>query len=242
MKTEMISNRLPENLKKKKKMRIREAKSFCKERRKIKKRRKVVLDMINGNKVYFALPGKDLKKHYYDMSPVIENKFEDYPFEKIWDDMVNISIILGDDLFKKVLVILYRMAYLIDYDIVDGLVRFNPNDEIKNTIFMVQKEIDKNKLDYNFEEMLTFIDLLSWNEDMRYNYKKIKKKRGRVKCIYGIMRVTATYRDFYLSIVNGKKIDIRPLYELTQAFVRGHGMVDWKEDDLFNYLSQYLIK
>ncbi len=236
MRTKRIYS-LPKELRKKKILRIKEAKKF--DRRHGLKINHI--DTVNGLDAFFITPGSDKKRFYYDMAPGIGNKFDEYQFKDIWNDMFNICILLDDDLYKKLMVILYRMAYLVDFNIVDKKVRFSPPEEILCEIECIQKEIDRNKKNYNIIELLYFIDLLSWNEDMRY-YKYESKRPGRINCIYGIIAVTAIYRDFYLSIINedNKQINITDLFDLTQQFIHGRGMITCSDKFLLKLLEDEL--
>ena len=237
MQTKIIRG-LPEDLKIKKMLRINEAKNF-------KRNNTIthnVIDNVNGLEVFFDTPGKDMNKFYYDMAPGVGEQFYRYSFKDIWNDMFNICINICEDSYKKLLVILYRMAYLIDFEVKNEKVRFNPPAEIKNEIAIIQEEIDKQNKKYNVLELLYFIDLLAWNEDVRY-YQDNNKKPGRINCIYGIITVVSICKDFYDSVLNHSKntsVDINSFLELTQQFIHGRGMISCSDKDLLKILSPYL--
>ena len=64
-----------------------------------------------------------------------------------------------------------------DCTIVNEKVRYEPKGEVLETIKNIQNEIDKKGYDFKVLEFLNFIDILSWNEDVKYQQIAVLKKR-----------------------------------------------------------------
>lgn len=162
--------------------RIKEAIAF--EGGTIKKPKKHLISSLpNGKEAYFFKPGKEtLRKtpNVYDMTPNVGvngiSDTESWAFEKIWEYLIKISI-LSQSTFKKVLVLLYRNCFLIDHqENKKGNIRYLPSKEIHNYIDNIENFVLKDGFKDRFKtteigllEYLHFIDLLGWNEDVKYH-------------------------------------------------------------------------
>ena len=150
-------------------------------------KRHLISALPNGKESYFLKHGKETQRaipNIHDMFPNVGsgNKSETggYTFEIIWEYLIKISII-NQLTFKKVLVLLYRLCFLLDHqEIKEGKIRYSPSDNILNYITKIDFAIkegfkDKFKKDViGLLEFLHFIDLLGWNEDVKYHTKNSK--------------------------------------------------------------------
>ena len=81
---------------------------------------KYVVDVLpDTTEVLFYKPGKEYfrkKPNKNDMSPNVGNLFTKYAFADIWKLLCELKNTISDDNYKKLSVILYRVAYLLDYE------------------------------------------------------------------------------------------------------------------------------
>jgi hypothetical protein len=168
----------------------------------------LITSLPNGKEAYFFKPGKEtLRKvpNVYDMSPNVGangiSETEGWAFEKIWEYLIKISII-SQSTFKKVLVLLYRNCFLLDHrEIEKGKFRYLPSKEISDYINNIESFVLKDGFVDKFKtteigllEYLYFIDLIGWNEDVKYHivegqpdFIKYDKKVGRVNTILSVI-------------------------------------------------------
>lgn len=188
----------------------------------IKNRKKHLISSLpNGKESYFLKPGKEtLRKvpNVYDMLPNVGvngiSETESWAFEKIWEYLLKISII-SQSTFKKVLVLLYRNCFLLDHqEIKKGKFRYLPSKEISDYINNIEKFVLKDGFRDKFKtkeiglfEFLHFVDLLAWNEDVKYHivngqpdFVKYDKKVGRINTILTIINVPLMINDFILKL------------------------------------------
>ena len=240
----------PEDVKNKREMRIKEAIKFeigTKEQPKIH-----MIGELNNNKVYFAKPGKEYfrakKRNENDMTPYVGNLYDRYSFGDIWKDMLNLSIRISKESYKQLNVLLYRLAYLMDCTIVDNKVRYEPTGEVAATIEKIQKEIDSKGYDFKVLEFLNFIDILSWNEDVKYQAtcEFNKYKVGRINTVLSIILIPLIFEEFVENIIEKKDylrdLDYSSLIEVAQNFSRTRGVHPMSNKKLVEYLQPYLCK
>lgn len=180
----------------------------------------LIFTLPNGKESYFLKPGKETQRaipNIHDMFPNVgrgnKSETEGYTFEIIWEYLIKISII-NQLTFKKVLVLLYRLCFLLDHqEIEEGKIRYSPSDNILNYITKIDFAIkegfkDKFKKDViGLLEFLHFIDLLGWNEDVKYHTKNSrpyfetgKNKIGRVNTILSVISVPIMISKFILKL------------------------------------------
>lgn len=250
----------------KRKKRIIEAIKF--ESGTIEKPKKCLISILpNGKEVYFLKPGKETERkipNIHDMFPNvgINNKSETdrFNFEIIWEYLVKISII-NQITFKKVLVLLYRLCFFIDHqEDNQGLIRYSPSKELLDYISKIDfaiKEGFKDKFKINeigLMEYLSFIDLLGWNEDVKYhvvnskpNFQNVNKKNtGRVNTIKSIISVPLMINDFLSNIIENvnciEKINVRLILSTMQKLSKSRGICVLSHTQLQIYLNPYLEK
>ena len=250
MQTTHIVKGMPKDIKEKRILRIKEAMNFPLGS-KLEPTHNVI-DKINGIEIYFDKPGKEFfrngeNKNINDMTPGVGDYYPKYAFKDIWKDLLNISIQLPEDSYKKLYVIIYRLAYMLDCTVNEDKVRFNPSKEIKKEIDNIQNEIDKRKIDFKVLEFLYFLDLIGWNEDVKYqsslNFENVKK--GRINNILSMISVPLLFKKFIDDIINNKdnleNIDYTDLIDIAQAFSRTRGVSPISNKLLIKHLEPYLI-
>lgn len=238
----------PEDARKKREMRIKEAINFpvgTKEEPKIH-----IIGEVNNNKIYFLKPGKEFfrksNKNINDMTPCVGDLYEKYSFRDIWRDMLNLSVRISEDSYKQLNVLLYRLAYLIDCTVVNEKVRYEPKGEVLEIIKNIQKEIDSKHYDFKVLEFLNFIDVLSWNEDVKYqaNCEFENFKVGRINTILSVISVPLIFKEFVDKIIENKdsleNLDYSILVDVAQNFSRARGVHTISNKELIKYLKPYL--
>jgi len=175
------SKRDGSELRAKRVIRIREAVAFPSGTLAERKRSEIAT-LPNGNISYFDKPGKETarqKPNIFDMYPNVgtdtDEHFDNWAFEKIWEYLVKISII-QQDTFKKALVLLYRLGYFYDHVNDGGKIRYQPNKDVLACINCIENYVLKAGFKENFGtsevellDFLHFVDLLAWNEDVKYH-------------------------------------------------------------------------
>jgi hypothetical protein len=219
----------------------------------------------NGKEAYFLKPGKEtLRKepNIYDMSPNVsangESLTKDWTFEKVWEYLIKISIIHYST-FKKVLVLLYRLCFFLDHkEDVNGNLRFNPSPEVLNYINNIEDFVLKDGFRDKFRteeigllEFLYFVDLLGWNEDVKYHiidgkpdFHKRGAKVGRVNTILSIISAPLLISGFIVDVIyktqtNGV-INVKLITQTIQMFSKSRGICVLTNKELLKKLSPYL--
>ncbi len=232
----------------------------------IKKPKKHLISSLpNGKEAYFLKPGKEtLRKvpNIHDMSPNVGangiSETEGWAFEKIWEYLIKISII-HQATFKKVLVLLYRLCFFIDHkENEKGKLRYTPSQEILNYINNIENFVLKDGFRDKFKskeigllEYLHFIDLLGWNEDVKYHivnkepdFKKYHPKVGRVNTILSVISAPLLISNFILDIIhkteNKGVIDVKLITQTIQMFSKSRGICVLTNKELLKQLQPYL--
>jgi len=243
--------------------RIEEAISF--EGGTIEYRKKHLISSLpNAKEVYFLKPGKETlraKPNLFDMAPHVgangESETSNWQFEKIWEYLIKISII-NQITFKKVLVLLYRNCFLLDHiDIGEGKIRYSPSKNLSDYIDKINFALkdgfkDKFKTDeIGLWEYLHFVDLLGWNEDVKYHIKNSKpdfetvdKKTGRINTILSVicapLMISNFIQDIILKTKNHEVIDVKLITSTIQKFTISRGICVLSNKELLKDLNPYL--
>ncbi len=230
-----------------------------------KQKKHLISSLPNGKETYFFKPGKEtLRKvpNIYDMSPNVGangiSETESWAFEKVWEYLLKISII-SQSTFKKVLVLLYRNCFLLDHqEIEKGKFRYLPSKEIADYIHNLEVFVLKDGFMDKFKtkeigllEYLHFIDLLGWNEDVKYHivegkpdFEKYDKKVGRVNTILSVISAPLLISNFILDIIykTEKKgiIDVKLITSTIQMFAKSRGICVLTNKELLKQLTPYL--
>ena len=189
---------------------------------------------------------RENKRNVNDMTPNVGDLYDRYSFGDIWKDMLNLSVRISKDSYKQLNVLLYRLAYLIDCEEVDGKIRYNPTGEVYALIKNIQEEIDSKKYDFKVLEFLNFIDVLSWNEDVKYQADCTfeKPKVGRINTILSLISIPLIFKEFVDLVIEKKdylhELDYSLLIDVAQNFSRTRGVQPMSNKKLIEYLKPYL--
>lgn len=136
---------------------------------------------------------------------------------------------------------------MIDCKIEDNKVRFKPDLEITNEIEKIQLEIDSKKLDFKLLEFLNFLDVVGWNEDVKYQSEMtfIQPKNGRINNILSMISIPLIFKKFVDNVMANKddlkKVDYSELINMAQDFSRTRGILPISNVKLVEHLTPYLI-
>ena len=217
----------------------------------------------DGSILVFEKPGKEAVAgtNENDMRPmiIINGRPIDPPsFYFIWSDLTNIAI-ADFEAFRAVLMLIYRNAYLLDHRTNgEGHLRYNPNDGISECVAALDRLVGDRTMFGSIDGLLRFIDLLGWNEDVKYHSferrgsfteGKFAKnpKIGRVNTLLTCVRIPFEVSNFLKEYRNGRSnegtADFVKLYDIMQSLINTRGVcTPRKKSDLFEYLSPYLIE
>lgn len=218
--------------------------------------RSVVKQIDKDTLAVFYKPGKEAFRktpNPNDMLPMVLHQGQDitpkWAFEQMWEYLLKIFIIQGEA-FKKVLVLLYRLCYMIDYE-GDA---YAPSGPILEEINKLQHYVLNPGFKEKFGEeplpllyFLYFVDLLAWNEDVKYQSVEMFKKqqKGRVNTILSILSAPLLISKFIQNIIANYatgKIDVHLITTTIQKFSKTRGLCVLPQKvllkELFPYLSE----
>jgi hypothetical protein len=222
----------------------------------------VISTLSNGKEAYFLKPGKETlrkKPNVHDMFPNVTDNFDGWAFEQIWEYLIKISII-QQAAFKKVLVLLYRLCFFIDHKLdVNNNFRYAVSKEILTYIDNLDNFVLKDGFKEKFKtsevdllKFLYFVDLLAWNEDVKYHSTENKvdfagqyeKNAGRVNTILTIISAPILISKFINNIIENTKtngvIDVKLITTTIQKFTKTRGLCVLSNTQLLDFLQPYL--
>ncbi|MBQ8404428.1 MAG: hypothetical protein IJX55_08420 [Clostridia bacterium] len=218
---------------------------------------KFVVDTLpDGTEVYFHKPGKEYFRttpNLNDMSPNVGELFTKFSFADIWELLCKLRNAISLENYKKLSVILYRVAYLLDFDYVDGRVRFCPSKELTEEIQTIQNEIDSKGLNINILAFIHFIDILGWNDEMKthatnegLNFVTKKPRMGRINTILSCLSIPILLQEFVDEVIKNKdnkaNIDFSIAINIAQTFARTRGVHPLPNKRLIELLSPELTE
>ncbi len=139
-----------------------------------------------------------------------------------------------------------------------GKLRYEPSPEILDYINNIENFVLKDGFNEKFKtkeigllEFLYFVDLLGWNEDVKYHitnnnpdFKTRANKVGRVNTILSIISAPLLISNFILDIMNKTKnkgvIDVKLITQTIQKFSKSRGICVLSNKELVNFLKPYL--
>lgn len=217
---------------------------------------KYIVDCLpDGTQIFFLKPGKEYFRevpNLNDMLPCAGDLFTRFSFADIWNLLCKLRNTMELENYKKLSAILYRVAYLLDFDYINGKVRFNPSQELRDEIDTIQKEIDSKGLGVNILAFIHFVDILGWNDEMKthannggLNYVKEKPRMGRINTILSCISIPLLFQEFVEEVLKNKdnksNINFRVVIDVAQTFARSRGVCPIPNKDLVKLLSPYLI-
>ena len=217
----------------------------------------------DGSELLFEKPGKEALegKNENDMKPMIivnGSPLAPPSFSFIFSELTNIAMV-DFEAFRAILLLIYRNAYLLDHkEISKGVWRYEPKQVIRDCIAELDRQVGSRTTFGSVDGLLGFIDLLGWNEDVKYHsfegkasfskgrYGGKDKKIGRIRtaltCIrihYDVSRFMYEHRREF---EKGEKADFVQLYDIMQSLINSRGLcVPRTKADLIEYLHPYVL-
>jgi hypothetical protein len=222
----------------------------------IEKQRKYILaTLADGTEVYFLKPGWETigkkRPNPHDMTPRVGDSYIDVTFVDIWAHLSRIAII-DFDAFRKVLVLIYRSAYLLDHRKAGEGLRYMPSDQVRTSIDGLDKVFGGALPVGGLWGLLHFLDILGWNEDVKYHTEngrpafkgRYGPKVGRINTLLTCIRVPFQMHHFAKGIMNVSNdpmnIDFRPGYQMMQDFLKSRGTCVPTNKSIVDWLSPYI--
>jgi len=185
LKTEIVSFRKfdKDRFIRRRKDRIHEAERWEKGPSVDEPKKYVVAELDGGIEAYFLKPGKETLRdngNPHDMVPKLGGIYDDYTFADTWKEILKVAV-EDIELFKMLLVLIYRNGYLLDHQYIDEeekRVRYAPSEEIAACIDQIDEEAGRELPEGGLWGLLHFMDVLGWNEDVKYHSEESPENRG----------------------------------------------------------------
>jgi len=227
---------------------------------------KTIIGNLNNHETAFLKPGKEAdrkKPNVYDMYPLLTYKGRDvtekFSFENIWEYLLKIFLI-HKGTFVKTLVLLYRLCFFYDHTLINGKWRYSPSNQICELIHNLDNLVLREGFVDKFSEsepltifqLLSFVDLLAWNEDVKYHapkgepyFKNItESKTGRTNTLLSVISAplltSAFIEDIVLKTQSGGIINVKLITSVIQKFTRSRGLCVLGDSELKKALTPYL--
>ena len=220
-------------------------------------RKHIVAMLPDGREVYFKKPGKEAfntrRINENDMTPLVGDGGQKPDFQLIWACLIRISSI-DVDIFTRVCILIYRIGYLLDHTQNElGQVRYSPREDVWNEIEKMDLSINEVMPYKSLFAFLYFIDMLCWNEDVKYHVEYGRAnlrgrkdfKAGSINTALSCITVANLVRRFCEEIKKTKDdrvYDPIPILDGMQRFSRSRGVCIPKNAELLDWLAPYIYK
>jgi len=225
----------------------------------------------NGMVAQFFKPGYEAGEanpNLNDMRPNIGDINIPYKFEDLWAFLSGISLV-DFEKFKMVLTLVYRNAYFMDHvEIKPGQLRYKPKKVIFDFIEDFNHQVE-NICPLGLYGLLYYLDLLAWNEDVKYHVEKdansifkptfrcpkklpngqkdtvFNTNVGRINTLKTCIRVPYQTSLFAKELIDDynkdKKINFKKILTVMQDFSISGGVCLPSNQNLLDWLRPYLI-
>ena len=230
------------------------------------KRVKTRVNKLYNHETAFLKPGKEAGRsnpNIYDMYPLLtfNNKdvTEKFSFENLWEYLLKIFLI-HKGTFTKTLVLLYRLCFFHDHNLINNKWRYSPSEQVCGLIHSLDRLVLREGFSDKFNEsepltlfqLLLFVDLLAWNEDVKYHAPKgepyfknlTESKTGRTNTILSVicapLLISEFIEDIVLKTQTGGVINVKFITSVIQKFTRSRGLCVLNGSELQKALTPYL--
>ncbi|MCL1843958.1 MAG: hypothetical protein FWF79_09100 [Defluviitaleaceae bacterium] len=227
---------------------------------------KTTTTCLDEHEAAFLKPGKEASRNnpnIYDMYPLLTYRnidvTEKFSFEDIWEYLLKIFLIHRGT-FTKTLVLLYRLCFFHDHSLSNNKWRYSPSEQICELIHSLDKLVLREGFADKFNEpepltllqLLLFLDLLAWNEDVKYHAPKgepyfknmTESKTGRTNTLLSVIGAPLLISEFIEDIVSktqsGGVINVKLITSAIQKFTRSRGLCVLSDAELYKALAPYL--
>jgi len=217
----------------------------------------IINTLKDGTEVYFEKPGKEAqrnKPNEHDMRPLVGAGKEKLSFTDIWGYLVKVAI-NDEDVLKKISLLIYRIGYMQDHaEDKSGIIRYTPSVELERCIEEIDSRIGSIYPFWGLLGFLNFIDILGWNEDVKYHTEnglptfsgkhgfRVGRINTALSCI-SVPFITLEYINYViLHAANISKLDSKEILDVMQRLSRSRGVCPATQSELVRWLSPYLSK
>ena len=214
--------------------------------------------LSNGKEVFFLKPGKEVfrKKNpnLNDMMPIVGEPDNMLSFDQIFEIILKVSL-FDIDSFKKLLVLIYRLAYMLDCEENENeRIRYLPSNEMSGCINDLDGKIKTFFPDYDLWGLLSFLDLLGWNEDDKYHIQdgqtifgeKHAFNVGRINTLLTCIGVPYMAYEFVEHVLENKdnpqNINHEILMDIVQKLLKSRGICPPTQEEVLKWLGPYVCK
>ena len=139
---------------------------------------------------------------------MVDDLYLNESFQAIWVRMSRMAIV-DFQMFKLLLLLVFRSAYHLDHVEIEGRVRYQPNQQILEFIDVMDDIFGEASPPGGLLAFLNFLDLLGWNEDVKYHttdgepeFSNTKKfDTGRINTFRTCINVTYQTHFFVKDVV-----------------------------------------
>ncbi len=173
------------------------------------------------------------------ISNKVNDKYSSYKIKEMWEEICKVQDILNDDEVIRLYMLIYRLAYLYDFNI-DDLNK--PNQEFFDDIDELQKIINLKNYNFDLKAFLGLLDLFGWNEDYKYQVGEINSKKsmtGRLNSLLCMISVPYEIRKLKQS-TNGD-LNYDNIVKMCYDFSISRGLYTLKAEEIKKVLSNYLL-
>jgi len=207
-----------------------------------------------GPSVYFMKPGKEAFRRTNprpnDMTPLVGRGGKRYRFQDMWVPLASLSL-LGGEVFKPVLTLLYRDTFLLDHVPQGDGLRYRPRGDVMRCISELDADV-RRVWPSGLMELLCLFDILGWNEDIKYHSERgratfegeygsdVGRTNNMLTGVAVVWRVGA-FVDHVIKNANRKgSIDMTMIIEPMQTFANRRGVAPPSDDELMDWLGPYI--
>jgi hypothetical protein len=235
---------------------------------------RITISGSGDREVYFVNPGNKRRERLgeFDLRPVVGEDRNPPTFGGIWVELTKIPAYADFEDFRAILVLIYRNAYFVDH-VTDrmGRCRYAPRGEVDECIRLLEKRMNdatEGRFElpiYGVRGLLQFLDLLSWNEDVKYHhtpdgkavFKDRKKEDGERKkeyysfetgrvntmlsCIKPPYLVNKVIKDIIDDENASKKIDVKHIFDVMQSLQISRGICPAGKKELLEWFPEYFV-
>lgn len=213
----------------------------------------ITVDTVNGYEAHFLKPGKEVENtepNPHDMAPRVGELYTDFTFEDTWA-VISKAGLTDFESFRFLLVLLYRNTYFLDHQEVDGSIRYRPDDEIRECIDAVDEALG-GVIPGGVHELLYFLDLLGWNEDVKYQSGNKEYTlednfyTGRMNNMLTSINIPYKFSRFVSGVLEHsdkpQEIDTASGLETMQSLSQTRGTATPTQDDLVDWFSPMIYE
>lgn len=219
-------------------------------------RKHKIAELAAGVEVYFLKPGKETVRrnnpNENDMTPIVGKERARFTFQDIWEFMIRWAL-EDESVLKPIGILVYRVGYLIDHQSgSDGTFRYIPNPSMARTISDIDSTLSA-KFPGGLWGFLHFIDLLGWNEDVKYHssgqrvdFPRNSFAVGRINTALSCLTIPFLTMSF-IRDVNAhhgdlSKIEVKTVLDIMQRLSRSRGVCLPTQRELLEWLSPHLVR